>query len=97
MLYCFADHVALPSSFSDISKTNLGWRHAHTQTAMHGNSGSPSVMNGALVLTSPCRCMFKWMGLNLTTEMTGHSFFFGGMGGGQQATGMVRGDEGPDD
>lgn len=31
MLYCFADHVALPSSFSDTSKTNLGCCHARTQ------------------------------------------------------------------
>lgn len=38
-------------------------------------------MNDALVLTSPRRCMFKWMGLNLTTEMTGHSFFFFWAGG----------------
>lgn len=31
-------------------------------------------MNDALVPTGLCRCMFKWMGLNLTIEMTGHSF-----------------------
>lgn len=80
MLYCFADHVALPSSFPGISKTNLGCCHAHTQTSMHGSGGSWSVMNGALVPTSPCRCMFKWRGLNLTIEMTGHSFLGHGAG-----------------
>lgn len=80
MLYCFADHVALPSSFPGISKTNLGCCHAHTQTTMHSNSSSWSVMNDALVPMSPCRCMFKWSGLNLTIEMTGHSFLGRGAG-----------------
>lgn len=47
----------------------------HTQNTMHGNNSSWGVMNDALVPTGPCRCMFKWMGLNLTIEMTGHSFF----------------------
>lgn len=37
-------------------------------------------MNDALVPTDPCRCMFKWMGLNLTIEMTGHSFLGHGAG-----------------
>lgn len=52
----------------------------HTQTTMHGNNSSWGVMNDALVPTSPCRCMFKWMGLNLTIEMTGHSFLGYGAG-----------------
>lgn len=41
---------------------------------MHSNNSSWGVMNDALVPTGLCRCMFKWMGLNLTIEMTGHSF-----------------------
>lgn len=80
MLYCFADHVALPSSFPGVSKTNLGCCHAHTQTTIHCNNSSWGVMNDALVPTGPCRCMFKWMGLNLTIEMTGHSFLGHGAG-----------------
>lgn len=47
---------------------------------MHSNNSSWGVMNDALVPTDPCRCMFKWMGLNLTIEMTGHSFLGHGAG-----------------
>lgn len=52
----------------------------HTRTTMRGNNSSWGVMNDTLVPTGPCRCMFKWMGLNLTIEMTGHSFLGHGAG-----------------
>lgn len=62
--------------------------HAHTKSTMQGNNRNRGVMNDALVPTDPCRSMFKWIGLNLTIEMTGHSFGGRGMG---QVTWMVCG------
>lgn len=107
MLYCFADHVALPSSFSDTSKTNLGCCHARTQKryAQQQQQLKRDEWRARPDESLSMHVQVDGIEFNHRNDRPFFFLFFfflvgavAGMGGGTgQATWMVCGDEGLDD
>lgn len=96
MLYCFADHVALPSSFSDTSKTNLGCCHARTQNRYAQQQQQLKRDEWRARPDESLSMHVQVDGIEFN-HRNDRPFFFGGGGGGGQATWMVCGDEGLND
>lgn len=100
MLYCFADHVALPSSFSDTSKTNLGCCHARTQNryAQQQQQLKRDEWRACPDESPSMHVQVDGIEFNHRNDRSFFFFFLGREGGDTgQATWMVCGDEGLND